>query len=151
MEGLKGSKATHEGNLIAHVGDAIGDAMLFDLDKRTDRGVYRELYGLDAGQVLEFRTYTAFQFNIFCQKLTKCLDSTDDDGGLFLVLNAHATMVAQGKIVPDNVKVAFNSLISQVEENWLQPPNKDHTTPLGSAYCNFWNKYNQQAPPKVMG
>ncbi len=56
MRGLQGSNAIREGNLAAHEGDAIGDAMLFDHDTRTDRSLYRELYGLDDRQVLEFRT-----------------------------------------------------------------------------------------------
>ena len=57
MRELKGSKAIREGNLIAHEGDAVGDADLFDRDQRTDRSIYRELYGLEYQQVLNFRTY----------------------------------------------------------------------------------------------
>ncbi len=63
MEEVKGNKAIREGNIIAHEGDALGDAALFDRDQRTDRRVYRELYGLDHQQVLEFRTYTDGLFN----------------------------------------------------------------------------------------
>ena len=55
---LKGSKAIREGNLTAYEGDALGDAVLFDRDQRTDRGIHRELYGLDHEQVLDFSTYT---------------------------------------------------------------------------------------------
>ena len=47
MEELKGSKAIRDGNLRAHEGDALGDAVLFDRDQRTDRSIYRELYGLE--------------------------------------------------------------------------------------------------------
>lgn len=57
-EELKGSKAIQTGNLGAHEGDALGDAVLFEHDGRSDRRLYRELYGLDFGQVLEFRMYT---------------------------------------------------------------------------------------------
>ena len=145
MEGLKGSKAIREGNIIAHEGDALGDAVLFDRDQRTDRSIYRELYGLDYQQVLDFRTYTDGLFNKSCQKLTICIDSASDDGGLFLVLNAHATMVAQGNPLPDDLKVAFNSFLAKVEEYWLQPPTKEPNTSLGSAYYFFWKKYNEQA------
>ena len=145
MEELKGSKAIREGNIIAHEGDALGDAVLFDRDQRTDRSIYRELYGLDHQQVLDFRTYTGGLFSKSCQKLTICIDSASDDGGLFLVLNAHATMVAQGNPLPDDLKVAFNSFLTKVEEYWLQPPTKEPNTPLGSAYYSFWKKFNEQA------
>ena len=144
IEELKGLKAIREGNLIAHEGDALGDAVLFDRDQRTDRRTYRELYGLDYLQVLDFRTYTDGLFKTLYQKLTLYIDSASDDGGLFLVLNAHATMVAQGKPFPDDLKVAFNSFLAKVEEYWLQPPTKEPNTPLGSAYYTFWKKFNQQ-------
>ena len=70
MEELKGSKAIREGNSIAHEGDALGDAVLFNRDQRTDKSVYRELYGLDHLQVLDFRKYTDGLFNTLNQKLT---------------------------------------------------------------------------------
>ncbi len=133
------------GNIVAHEGDAFGDAVLFDRDRRTDRSIYRELYGLDYQQVLDFRTYTDDLFKTSCQKLTICIDSAGDDGGLFLVLDAHATMVAQGKSLPDDLKVAFDSFLAKVEEYWLQPPSKEPNTPLGSAYYTFWKIFNQQA------
>ncbi|MCJ1223396.1 hypothetical protein MMC12_000036 [Toensbergia leucococca] len=126
MEELKDSRAIREGNIIAHEGDALGDAVLFDRDQRTDRSIYRELYGLDYQQVLDFH-------------------SASDDGGLFLVLNAHATMVAQRNPLPDDLKVAFNSFLAKVEEYWLQPPTKEPNTPLGSAYYSFWKKFDEQA------
>ncbi|KAL2055085.1 hypothetical protein ABVK25_004423 [Lepraria finkii] len=127
MEELKGSKAIREGNQIAHEGDALGDAVLFDRDQRTDMDTYRELYGLYHKQVLKFQ------------------DSASDYGGLFLVLDAHATMVVQGKPISDDLKVAFNSFISKVQEYWLQPPDNEPNTPLGSAYYSFWKEFNQQA------
>ncbi|KAL9640853.1 MAG: hypothetical protein Q9164_000011 [Protoblastenia rupestris] len=125
IEKLKSLKAIREGNLIAYEGDALGDAVLFDRDQRTDRSIYRELYGLDHQQVLDYH-------------------SASNDGGLFLVLNAHATVVAQGKPLPDDLKVAFNSFLAKVEEYWLQPANEPNT-PLGSTYYTFWKKFNEQA------
>ncbi|KAL2059455.1 hypothetical protein ABVK25_000748 [Lepraria finkii] len=127
IEELKGSKAIREGNQIAHEGDALWDAMLFDRDQRKDKTTYRDLYGLDYSQVLDFQ------------------DSASDNGGLFLVLNAYATMVIQGNPLSDDLKVAFKSFLTNVEEYWLQPPNKEPNTPLGSAYYSFWKKFNQQA------
>ena len=84
-------------------------------------------------------------FNMPCQKLTLCIDSKSNDGGVFLVLNAHATMVAQGKSVPDDLQAAFNSFLAKVEQHWLQPPSDDPNSPLGSAYYTFWKKFNEQA------
>ena len=55
---FKGSKAIQTGNLRAHEGDALGDAVLFNHDGRSDSYLYRELYGLDFEQVLNFRMYT---------------------------------------------------------------------------------------------
>ncbi len=57
MEELKGSKAIQKGNSAAHEGDALGDAEVFNRDQRTDRAIYRELYGLDYTQVIAFRMY----------------------------------------------------------------------------------------------
>ena len=56
----KSTNAIREGNSAAHDGDAVGDAFLFECDKRTDRTLFRELYGLDVDQVLHFRTHLAF-------------------------------------------------------------------------------------------
>lgn len=42
------------GNSTAHDGDAVGIVFLFECDKRTDRTLYRELYGLDVDQVLHY-------------------------------------------------------------------------------------------------
>ena len=145
MKELKGSKAIREGDSRAHEGDALGDAVVFDRDQRTDRSIYRELYGLDHQQVLDFRTYTDGLFSTPCQKLTICIDSASDDGRLFLVQNAHATVVAQGRPLPDDLKVAFNFFLAKVEEYWLQPPTKEPNNPLSSAYYTFWKKFNEQA------
>ena len=140
---LKGSKAIRAGNLIAHEGDALGDAVLFARDQRTDRSIYREVYGLGYQQVLDFCTYTDNLSNMSCHKLTICTEAASEDGGLFLVLNAHATMVAQRKPLPDDLKVAIKSFLAKVEEHWPQPPNKEPNTPLGSVYYTFWKIFNQ--------
>ena len=49
------------------------------------------------------------------------------------------------KALSDDLKVAFNSFLTKVEENWLQSPAKDPNTPLGSAHYTFWNKFNENA------
>ena len=63
---------------LAHEGDAIVDAILFDRDQCKDRSIYRELYGLQYRQVLYFRTYTNGLFKIPCQELVarEALSST---------------------------------------------------------------------------
>lgn len=57
IETAKDSQTTLRGNYSAHEGDALGDAALFHRDRRTDRITYWRLYGLEYGQVLEFRTF----------------------------------------------------------------------------------------------
>ena len=63
MQELKGSKAIREGNSIAHDGDVIGDALLYDKDKRTDTKVFQELYGLDYLKILDFSKQKDFLVN----------------------------------------------------------------------------------------
>ncbi|KAL9608937.1 MAG: hypothetical protein Q9167_006260 [Letrouitia subvulpina] len=133
-EMTKGSKAIQEGNRIALVGDALGDAQLFQHDQRTDRALYRELYGLEYTQVLEYRVES---------DLTIFIESANADGCLFLVLNAYATIVAQGKRPSDKLKRSFDTFLTEVEESWLRSPTEDFRSPLGSAYYTFWDRYNQ--------
>ena len=54
---FKNSTAIQNGNIVAHEGDALTDAMIYENDQRTDARVYRQLYGLHHTQVLAFRTY----------------------------------------------------------------------------------------------
>ena len=42
------------------------------------------------------------------------------DGGLLLVLNAHATMLAKGKTPSHDLISAFDSFITNVEKHWPQ-------------------------------
>lgn len=56
----KSTKAIRDGNAAALDSDAVADAFLFECDKRTDRTTFRELYGLDADQVLHYRTHLPF-------------------------------------------------------------------------------------------
>ena len=61
-----------------------------------------------------------------------------------VVINAYAPMVAQGIYLSDDLKAAFENFTTKVEENWLQPADREPTTPLGRAYFNFWMKYNSE-------
>ena len=67
----------------------------------------------------------------------------NDDGSLFLVLNAYATLIPQGTNPSDNLKLAFNAFLVKVEEYWPPSPNEDSQNPLGFAYYT-WEKYNEQ-------
>lgn len=60
-----------EGNALAHDGDALADAALFKDEHRSDTYIFRELYGLDPEQVLEFRTYICAPFKQLYHRLTK--------------------------------------------------------------------------------
>ena len=64
MPGFTGSKAISEGNVRAHEGDVLSDALLFQIEKRTDRSIFAELYGLDYQQVLDFGPYTDYSNHI---------------------------------------------------------------------------------------
>lgn len=54
------ARAIREGNAAAHDFDAVADAFLFTCDKRTDRTLFRELYGLEADQTLHYHTHLTF-------------------------------------------------------------------------------------------
>ena len=54
-------------------------------------------------------------------------------------------MLAQGKPPSDDLETAFQSFLIKVKKYWLQPPNKEPNTPLGSAYYTFWRKFNKEA------
>ena len=50
-----------------------------------------------------------------------------------LLLNAHATTLAQGRTLSDDKKVAFKTFLTKVGKDWLKPPDQVPTTPLGRA------------------
>ena len=58
LEGQVGRliQASEGSTAIAHVGDALADAFLFDQDNRSDTWLYRDLYGLEYRQVLEMHS-----------------------------------------------------------------------------------------------
>lgn len=130
--------AYRKGDTVAHEGDAIDDAILYEQDHRTDRSIYRDLYGMEYSQVLEICMHTVYSDNTSCQKLIKYTDAQGDDGELFVVLNTHATMIARETSFPSHLATAFGNLIREVEEHSLQKPNEDPNTPIDMAYYKFW-------------
>ena len=51
---LSDHKVIKKGNVVAQEGDALGDAMVYDKDRRQDESLYRELYGLPHTKLLEY-------------------------------------------------------------------------------------------------
>ena len=65
-------------------------------------------------------------------------DTNGDDGGLFLALNRHATMVADRDFkIPEEVEVAFVALRKAVESYWGLKADAVPNSPLGHAYARF--------------
>ena len=60
------------------------------------------------------------------------------------MLNAYATMLAQGNISSDDLISTFASFIIKVEKSWPELPNKEPNCPLGIAYYTFWGKFNER-------
>lgn len=147
MQEKQTTKAIQTGNSAAHDGDAVGDAFLFECDKRTDRTLYRELYGLDADQVLRYRTH--FYKKIFLPLLNVPLnadpidlDESNNDNRLPAVLNAHANLVVRRRAVGPELKESFQKFLITVEELWEDQPNDL----IDAAYFGFWHHYPKDFP-----
>lgn len=55
MDEIRGSKPIRAGNALAHKGDALTDAVLFEHDVgRQSRTIYVEIYGLQFEKVLSY-------------------------------------------------------------------------------------------------
>ena len=54
-------------------------------------------------------------------------------------------MLAQGKPLSDDWKMAFETFLAKIEENWLKLPVKEPITPLSRAYYNFWARFSEQS------
>ena len=144
---FKGSDAIEGGNIRAHVGDAVADAMLFDEDSTLDKTLYEELYGLEPTKVLEWNG--TYDIILLRKGLTKYIESGVEDRGLFRALNLHATSVTQG-IMSEEVAKVFGTFITRVNQKWLQPLNKEPNTPLYTAYYAFLNKNRQLVKKRSM-
>lgn len=56
----KQAKTIRDGNRDTYDNNAVADAFLFEFNKRTDWTTFRELYGLDADQVLHYPMHLPF-------------------------------------------------------------------------------------------
>ena len=63
-------------------------------------------------------------------------------GGLFGVLNKHASMIARGEVVTVELETSFRNFLLQVQENWLVPPDPDPDSELGRSYFEFLEVYD---------
>ena len=129
----------------AHKGDALADASLFSHNQRSDIDLYRELYGLEHKQVLEIHGIYEY-LELLCQELIRYIDSVTNNRAILTVLNAHATVLAQGKSISDDLEVAFKGFLCQVVKNWLKSPRQEAMEPLGMAYSKFWKLFKKQYP-----
>ena len=136
---VKSSKEIHDGNLVARGGDAIGDAVLFNRDQRTEIKIYRELCGPSCDQVLDLRMYTGSLFNCYVKNWLY-IDAANIDGGIFVVLNAHATTLAKDIPQSEEFKKAFDCFLRGIEKRRLQPPDGNPNSPFGRAYDTVWRQ-----------
>ena len=50
-----------------------------------------------------------------------------NDGGLFAVLNAHATMMVEREAMPTELALAFSiNFVAKAQGAWLQPPKEQN-------------------------
>lgn len=126
MTDLRGSPAIFQGNVVAHHGDALTDAYIYNRDSRKDFAVFRQPYGLDRHQVLNYGMRNYVFVGTSCPKLIKWI-ADNDEGCVIAVLNAHATLVAQGNTLPNSLDKAFKLFIAQLEANWERSLPKNRT------------------------
>ncbi|KAL9102285.1 MAG: hypothetical protein Q9163_002554 [Psora crenata] len=122
------TNAIKVGNRVAHHGNAVSDAYLFKHDNRMDIQTYSQLYGFQYPQVLQYLNERI-------------------DGGIFSVINAHASLLAQcteGKEISPNLKEVFRSFITLAETSYPLTPIDDDKSQLTKAYWDFWRLHNQE-------
>ncbi|KAI9827507.1 MAG: hypothetical protein M1832_004857 [Thelocarpon impressellum] len=109
------SKEIREGNAIAHTGDAISDAMLYDYEDHPPRWMFRDFSGVSPEDAT-------------------LLGKKEDPSAVVAVLNAHATRIANGEEVSGTYQDAFQSVMVRVERHAdrLRSAHDPHT-PLGQA------------------
>lgn len=110
----QGSIRINKGNIAAHKGDAVTDAMLYTTNQRDDEDVLISLYGLTADQI-------SFLFHA-------------RDYSSITTLNAGATWRAKGATnIPADVTAAYTNRNRNLS---------DGTTALSRAYSAFWTAHN---------
>ena len=131
--------------MIAHHGNAVSDAYLFKHDNRMDLQTYSQLYGFQHTQVLK---YCKKQSRPFFDKMLNIQVEEGIEGGIFSVLNAHATLLAQsveGKESSSEYERAFRSFITIAENSYPLTPMDDDKSQLARAYWEFWRLHKQES------
>ena len=114
------SKSIRNKISIVHEGDARTETVLFDCDHQTDtRTTYCSLCDSYQQKVLRFCKYRDVSV---VEQYQSCYmyrpRHARDDGGL-LILNARASMVAQGKPFTGSEEVAFKTFVAELENATL--------------------------------
>lgn len=136
--------AIKAGNMIAHHGNAISDAYLFQHDNRMDFQTYSQLYGFQFPQVLKYCKECSHPS--LKKKLT-ILVNDGIDGGTFSVLNAHATLLAQSperNDISSEFEQAFRNFITTAENSYPLTPMDDDKSQLARGYWEFWRLHKQE-------
>ncbi|KAL9123561.1 MAG: hypothetical protein Q9217_007016, partial [Psora testacea] len=135
--------AIKAGNIVAHYGNAISDAYLFKHDNRMDFQTYSQLYGFQFEQVLKY--CKKFSDPVFNEELTVSVND-GIDGGIFSVLNAHATLLAQcaeGKEILPEFEQAFRTFVTVAENCYPLTPMDDDKSQIARGYWEFWRLHKQ--------
>ncbi len=115
----------HEGNRLAHAGDARGDARLFIHDDRKDFAVFKSLYGWNPHTVIQWQ-------------------KDPGNADIFFVLDAFASLAANYHL-SDRIKTSFATLASQLEDDWCKTPSLAAPgTQLRQAWDHFVRAYRSE-------
>ncbi|KAI4107971.1 MAG: hypothetical protein L6R37_001253 [Teloschistes peruensis] len=114
-----GNAGINSANDMAHGGNAVADALVFEMDHRRDFYTYRMLYGLDHVQVLE-------------------LFRKGKDGGILNLVNHHASLIAKKKPRSPQKKAAYSAFIIALEENWIQEPGPGISAEVHAAVLRYY-------------
>ncbi|KAI9821597.1 MAG: hypothetical protein M1832_003271 [Thelocarpon impressellum] len=130
-------------DLVEEGGDAMLDAIVFQLDQRMDTGVYEAIYQLEFTKALELRK---FQHPLTLSRPRRAhrSDSTgdvEDEGGILDILDARATLKARGHCLPSSLCCAMSSVLYQAHLCWKQLGAAKPGSEFGLAKRVFWKEH----------
>ncbi|KAI9827388.1 MAG: hypothetical protein M1826_006313 [Phylliscum demangeonii] len=129
------------GNTVAHDGDPIGDAFLYERGLRTDEQTYLSLNGLSWTQVLRRRKSSGVgRRNSYLMWESFVITSqAENDRATMMLLTAHASAKAdKQRPLETALRNAFQSFVATFDENWPTDYFDDPQTPASRAYWRFW-------------
>ncbi|KAI9774361.1 MAG: hypothetical protein M1840_004255 [Geoglossum simile] len=122
MRNTQGQQNIEAGNMAAHDGDAITDAILFASGDRSDTFIFPLIYGISAEQVLELGI------------------AGDQDS--ISILNARASIIStKGKQTHKDIESAFMDFLGALAESWGERPQQNPSSALAEAYNQFWEAH----------